>query len=368
MKVSKPMKKWAILLLWCLGCGESSVDEEPSTENTAALCSDGIDNDGDGSLDCDDLECRSFCQDAGDTEPIETDTGSTDPDARHMLLKDEGNSQLQYVDLGAPENNWHVDVPAGRDMQLVGSGLVMIGTENKGYEERDIATGEKVNELIGFNGAIAARRLRNHNTMLVGTDWQDQTGIVLLEVDESGETVRTINYPDYTYARLVRQTAAGTFLVTSDKQIIELDGEGNLLWEATVYLSSTPHAWMALRLDAGETVVSCGYAANLQFFDESGDYLRKITGGADDVRPFFYAGFQILNSGNYVVTNWQDHGTGHGDSGLQVLEYDPSGNLVWYWKQDPTFVSSLQGVIVLDGLDLNKLHVEGPTGALEPVD
>jgi hypothetical protein len=50
-------------------------------------------------------------------------------DARRMLLRDEGISQLSYVNLAAPAENWHVTVPVGRDMQLVGAGRVMIGTE-----------------------------------------------------------------------------------------------------------------------------------------------------------------------------------------------------------------------------------------------
>ncbi len=33
----------------------------PGTEDTLTLCSDGIDNDGDGDIDCDDLDCAEFC-------------------------------------------------------------------------------------------------------------------------------------------------------------------------------------------------------------------------------------------------------------------------------------------------------------------
>jgi hypothetical protein len=58
--------------------------------------------------------------------------------------------------------------------------------------------------------------------------------------------------------------------------------------------------------------------------------------------------------------------SGLGDKGLQVLEYDSSGKLIWSWKQDASFVSSLQHLIVLDGLDVEKLQVESPeTGVLE---
>ena len=347
------------------GCDDGNGDDDGAVrvENDATLCSDKKDNDDDGAVDCDDAECSSFCVDA-DTE----DEVSTDPDERHLLLRDEGNSVLHYIDLANEENSWHVDIPSGRDMQLVGGGRVLIGTE-RGYQEHDIATGDVVDELTTFSGTIAARRLRNGNTLLVGTNWRGETGIVLVEVDADGEVVHTISYAEYDYARLVRETVDDTFLVTSNTQIVELDRDGNLVWEATVDGSSEPHAWMAVRLGNGETVVSCGYAANLQFFDAEGEFVRKITAGTMDARPFFFAGFQILDTGNIVLTNWQDHGAGHGDSGLQVLEYEADdGDLVWYWEQDPSYISSLQAVIVLDGLDLDKLHVEDENGILAPVD
>jgi hypothetical protein len=73
-----------------------------------------------------------------------------------------------------------------------------------------------------------------------------------------------------------------------------------------------------------------------------------------------------LPNGHFVVTNWEGHGGGNGSKGLQLLEYDASGLLVWKWKQDPNLVSSLHGVIVLDGLDTTKLHDE-VNGVLAPV-
>jgi hypothetical protein len=41
--------------------------------------------------------------------------------------------------------------------------------------------------------------------------------------------------------------------------------------------------------------------------------------------------------------------------------------LAWSWKQDETKFSSLQGIIVLDGLDLNFLHIEDVNGKLAAV-
>jgi hypothetical protein len=67
-----------------------------------------------------------------------------------------------------------------------------------------------------------------------------------------------------------------------------------------------------------------------------------------------------------VVTNWEGHGGGNGSKGVQLLEYDSAGLLVWKWKQEPSLVSSLHDVIVLDGLDTTKLH-DDVGGVLAPV-
>jgi outer membrane protein assembly factor BamB len=286
---------------------------------------------------------------------------------KKILLRDEGKSQLSYEDLANPANNWYVPVPAGRDMQLVGRGRVLIGT-GSGYEERDIVTGEKCFELTSFTGTLSAHRLRNGNTLLTGMNWQDKKGIVLVEVDSGGLIKRMINYPPtFTYLRLVRETPSGTFLVAAEDTVFEGNASGEVLWKVKVSgPPNKPHVWQALRLQNGQTIVASGYGANLQVFEANGSQSKIISGPAE-VNPHFYSGFQILSNGNYVVTNWQGHGSAFGEKGIQLLEYTPAGELVWSWKQDPAKYSSLQGVIVLDGLDINVLHTEDGKGMLAPV-
>jgi len=282
-----------------------------------------------------------------------------------LLLRDEGISKLSYVDLDKPEKNWYVSVPAGRDIQLVGKGRVLIGT-GTGYEERLIATGEKVAEITSFNGTIAARRLKNGNTLLAGLNWLDKKGIVLLETDDAGKIIQSINYPDYPYLRLVREISNGNFLITIDTAVFEGTPKGKIVWKARIAGPQHPHCWQALRLSNGNTIVSGGYAANIQVFDKTGKLIDTI-GGPTSVHPNFFGGYQILKNGNFLVTNWQGHGEGHGASGVQLLEYSPKGKLIWSWNQDPAKYSSLQGVIALDGLDTDKLYIEDSNGKLSPV-
>jgi len=282
-----------------------------------------------------------------------------------MLLRDEGISQLSYIDIANPANNWYVPVPPGRDMQLVGNGRVLIGTGN-GYEEHEIATGKKVYEVTSFPGTLTAHRLRNGNTLLSGVNWQGKQGIVLVELNSTNNIQSLIVYPGYDYARLIRQTVSGTFMVTADNTVFEGTADGRIIWQATVTGLPKPHAWQAIRLANGQTIVSTGYAKNFQVFSAEGKPVTSFS-GPEDVKPGFFAGFQVMPNGNYVVTNWQGHGPSYGASGVQVLEFTPQGSLAWSWKQDASKFSSLQGVIVLDGLDLSKLHVEDKNGMLIPV-
>jgi hypothetical protein len=285
---------------------------------------------------------------------------------KKFLLRDEGLSQLSYEDIAHPANNWYVPVPPGRDIQLVGHGCVLIGTGH-GYEERKITTGEKVTELTSFPGTLSAHRLRNGNTLLTGMNWQGKQGVVLVEVDKDGAIKRQIAYGGFTYLRLVRETPAGNFLVAAEDTLFEGNAAGNILWKIKIHgRRDKPHIWQAVRLAGGKTILSSGYNANLQVFDANGKLTDTISGPAE-VHPEFYGGFQILANGNYIVTNWQGHGAKLGESGIQLLEYNPAGKLVWSWKQDAAKYSSLQGIIVLDGLDTNFMHVENEKGMLAPV-
>ncbi len=223
-------------------------------------------------------------------------------------------------------------------------------------------------QQTSFPGTLSAHRLRNGNTLLAGVNWQGAAGIVLVEVDAGGVVQRRINLPAFSFVRLIRQTMTGTFLVTADDAVLEVDATGQILWRADVprvNAATASHVWQALRVPSGDTVVSTGYGASLQIFGADGALERTITGPADVV-PNQFVGFQILGNGNFVVANWLGHS---GEvMGVQLLEYDPLGTLVWSYRPDPATESlSLHHVIVLDGLDPKQLYVDDTTGVLAPV-
>jgi hypothetical protein len=120
------------------------------------------------------------------------------------------------------------------------------------------------------------------------------------------------------------------------------------------------HAWKSLRLPNGNLIVTAGYGAFVVELDANGKILRKFGGKEqvpEKVCPFFYAMFQLLPNGHVVLANWQGHGPGFGSSGVQLLEFNAAGEIVWSWSK-ADLISSLQGVLMLDGLDTARLHDE----------
>lgn len=286
---------------------------------------------------------------------------------RHEFLAlDEGLVRLLHVNESDPTQDWSVPVPhpTPRDMQLIGNGRVLIG-HDAGYSEFDIATGKLQRDVARYKGVTSARRLPNGHTLLAGVGLDGEKSIVLLEVDGAGAVQRKVTAPG-SYVRLVRETAEGTFLLMTDVKIREISATGAALHEWSE--PGLRHAWKAVRLPNRHIIASSGFGANLVELDAAGAVVRTLGGKGQvpaAVNPNFYATFQLLANGHIVVANWQGHGPGHGESGVQLLEFDAAGTLVWQWS-DAQRISSLQGVLVLDGLDRALLHDER-SGMMSPL-
>lgn len=280
------------------------------------------------------------------------------PIQHEFLALDEGLEQLLHVDERDPSRDWAVPLcqPQVRDMQLVGGGRLMV-SHHHGYAEFDIATGDKVKDFAELNGVTSARRQADGSTILAGVNLAGLEGVVILELD-AGDGIRNKTLFEGDYVRLIRQTGNGTFLMSCNTMIREGSRDGH-------YLGSFPgkdfyHAWKSVRLPNGNLLVSAGYGAFMVELAPDGRTVRKF-GGKEEmpakVNPFFYGMFHLLPNGHVVVANWQGHGRDHGASGIQLLEFDRGGQWVWSWS-DAGRISSLQGVLVLDGLDVSRLHDE----------
>ncbi len=271
---------------------------------------------------------------------------------------DEGHATLLHINERDQSKNWIVPVgqPAARDMQLIGTGRILIG-HHHGYSEFDIARGRLVKEFKSLEGVTAVRRQPDGHTIIAGVDIPGTKGVAVLELDADDREMQRVIFPG-DYVRLIRQTEQGTYLMSCNDRMREGSRDGKYLREFPV--EGFYHAWKALRLPNGNLIVTAGYGAFVVELDPAGRILRKF-GGKDQVsekvRPFFYAMFQLLPDGNIVLANWQGHGPGLGNSGVQLLEFNHAGEIVWSWSK-ADLISSLQGVLVLDALDTAKLHDE----------
>ena len=308
----------------------------------------------------------------GTDASVAADTGNAIPweqqyprEKRRMMLRDEGKNILHYVNFGNPAENWQASTTgASRGMQLIGNGR-LLGGQHDGYEEYDLKTGMSLHRYMGTT-TQAAYRLANGDTMLstMGGD----VSLVILEA-KTDVVKKTIHYAGYNYTRLPRPTPQGTFLVPCDTQLFEGDDTGKVLWKTTA--PGWAHIWKAVQLPGGKVVVGTSFGSSLDILDTNHMVIQRIgtkqMPDAATIKPNFFSEFQVLPNGNFITPNWQGHGGGNGASGVQVLEFDPTGKLVWSYKQDAAVYSSIQAVLVLDGLDPQYLHTEAVTGQWTPV-
>lgn len=283
-----------------------------------------------------------------------------------FICIDEGHATLLHVNERDQSRNWLVPIgqPQARDMQLIGENKILVG-HHHGYSEFDLTLGRLMKEFKGLSGVTAARRQPNGHTLIAGVDVAGAKGVAVVELDSHDREVHRAIFPG-DYVRLIRQTRQGTYLMSCNDRIREGSREGRYLREFPV--EGFYHAWKSVRRPNGNLIVTAGYGAFMVELDSEGNILRKFGGKEsvpERVRPFFYAMFQLLPNGNVVLANWQGHGPGFGSSGIQLLEFNPAGDLVWSWSK-ADLISSLQGVLVLDGLDTSKLHDEG-SGVMAPL-
>ncbi len=276
------------------------------------------------------------------------------PILHRFVAIDEGLGTLLYVDQRQPTGDWIVplDQPGARDMQLVGRHRILV-SHHHGYSEYDLRDGTLLKCCSGFSGVTAARRQADGSLLLAGVHLAGAPGVVVLTLDSEDRVIRRVDYAG-DYVRLLRQTAVGTYLMSCDSRIREATPDGEFIRDYAV--SGFKHAWKAIRRPDGRMFISAGYGAFLCELNADGVLVSRWAGAAG-TRPFFYAMFQLLPNDRMIVANWQGHGPGHGASGIQLIEFDRSGRVVWQWS-DSARISSLQGLVVLDGLDVMRLHDE----------
>jgi hypothetical protein len=291
------------------------------------------------------------------------------PAQRKMLLRDEGDPHLAMIDLSkTPILVWKTVAqgPWARAAQLIGNNQILGGTDT-GYQVFDYTSGLIVKTVGGFGNTQSAYRMANGETMLT------RSGTTLQFLGKDDKPTHQISYPGYGYVRVARPTRNGTFLVPSDQTVFEGDAKGNVLWKLSGGASGWGHIWEPLLLgppvgggkwNDGDTLLCTAFGSSCDVIDKTSHKVTfrfgtKQMANAGMFSPNFFSEFEILPNGNIFTANWQGHGPGNGTHGIQVIEFDPTGAVSWFWKQDPAIFSSIQGVQNMDASkDPKYLHVE----------
>jgi hypothetical protein len=298
---------------------------------------------------------------------------SIPPMAHRLLLADEGNGKVHYINLGNPTEKWTTTC-SNRDLQLIGNDRLMVSDNSgTGYSELNLLTGAIIRHvsITGVAGGInSAFRLSNKEVFCA----RDGSPAKILKIDSTGKTLGSITLSLDASVRICRPTPKGSYIIGGKVagMMCEFDSTGKKIWEC----NAGGEPYMALRLPNGTTLISTGYGGQMVLADKQGAVIKKFPTAENrqaDVsfwkaaNPNFFAGFQILHNGNIVVANWQGHGTEYGASGFQLIEIDSAlTKAVSYWKQNAAMVASLHGVIVLDSLDTKLLHSDF-NGILQPL-
>jgi hypothetical protein len=212
-----------------------------------------------------------------------------------------------------------------------------------------------VKTVSGFGVTQSAYRMANGETMLA------RGGTILSFLDKTDRISHVISYPGFGYARMPRPTRNNTFLVTAGQRLFEGDTNGKVLWTASG--AEWQLIWEPLLMSDGNVLLATGLGASLDVLDRDTHMVTKRIGTkkmpmAATFKPYEFCEFQILPNGNFITSNWQGYGAVNGQSGIQVIEFSPAGDVTWFYHQDANVFSSIQGVMVIDGMDPQYLHAQ----------
>ena len=167
----------------------------------------------------------------------------------------------------------------------------------------------------------------------------------LLEVARDGTILKTVpltvENPDrHRDTRLVRKTAAGTYLVAHEKDeaVREYTADGTVVWEYGV----GSKVYSAERLENGNTLIGTGDGHRVIEVNPAGETVWELT-SADlpGVELVWVTACTRRPNGNTLVVNCHA-----GPANPQMLEVTPEKTVVWSFRDFGTFGNALPVAVV----------------------
>ena len=264
-----------------------------------------------------------------------------------FLAMDESRHAAVFVDEYDSSKNWRLEFPARyRDCQLIATNRLLVST-TAGYREYDLATRQVAKEVkdARYAGSETARRMENGHTVL-GCN-QGGKGIVFHELDASDKLLATASFPKLNTLRVMRCSPRGTLLFGANgNHVIEADLKGAILRD--VQIPGGGHIYQVIEKPDGHWLAASGYGQTQVELDRTGKVVKSFgKPGPPELGFHFFGGFQALANGHIVQCNWTGHGSQDSAKGVQIVEFNEAGRIVWQWHH-PELAGSIHGVLVLD--------------------
>lgn len=249
---------------------------------------------------------------------------------------------------------WEYD-EGSRDISKLISGNYIITYANRILE---VTPDKKIvwrYDLTGNDELMSAQRLMNGNTLVteLGTNPQ------LVEVSISGKIATSIPIMPETdnihmQTRMARKLDNGHYLVPHRLMpfVKEYDKAGNLLQEfrldgaAVGGPEAKNGAFMAVRLDNGNTVITCTSGNRIVVLDQAGELVWQVTTDELDGLLQDVCGLQVLKNGHFLVSCY-----GNQDAdGIKMMEITSDKEIVWtYQNPGIKYIHTLQ-ILTTNGI------------------
>ena len=231
---------------------------------------------------------------------------------------------------------WKREIAAIHDLQALPGGGTLFQTNFRDVIETDAA-----GAVVWRYDAPAGVEIHSFRRLPGGVTLVAESGSRrLLELAADGSILRTVpltveNPDPHRDTRLVRKTAAGTYLVAHEKDgaVREYAADGTVVWEYAV----GSKVYSAVRLENGNTLIGTGDGHRVIEVNPAGETVWALT-SADlpGVELAWVTMVDRLPNGNTLVVNCHA-----GPANPQVLEVAPDKRVVWSFRDFARFGNAL---------------------------
>jgi len=266
-----------------------------------------------------------------------------------FLVMDEGRHQIHYVDQTDPKNDWTLSHKGkGWDMQLLDEKRLAASTKS-GWVIYDIKTRKLIEEHSDekLKGVISMRWAKDGTKYLLA----GSKGITLYKLDKTNKIVATKNYTKLKTARYVRICPDGNPIFASSDGLTEVcKNDLSVIKRVLIPGGKASKAFQGGKTAKGNYLLGAGFAGAFYELTPDGKVVKKFTQKKEDMPEGmvnrFYSGFTVLKNGNVICAHWAGHSANAAKKAYQLMEFDKTGKMVWYWHDAKRAGGILQAIVM----------------------